>query len=657
MKIINENINNINICTSVDRKYIKYLMVMINSVLINTNFSINFFILSREFCSKDKKKVKNLFTKNVKINIINMDSFFKEHKFLLPNHIMSKSAMDRLLITSILKDIKKVIYLDVDLIVNSDISNLYNFDTGETGICARICNPSNHNRILGLVKVWGNNDFNILKYFPGEVDINNDKCFNSGVMLLDLDKMRENNFEQKMLKMISKYPLADQFLLNLYTNGKHTELPISWNYFPVQDHDKKVDKNIIHWIGPDKPWNSHSTLSEYWYRYSYNNKKLPGTIWGITTFFNPAGYKNKKENYDKFRESSKKQGLKLVTVELEFGDYPFELNEDDADIVIHVRGKKENLLWQKEKLLNIGLKKIPKNCDKVVWIDCDIIFENDFWVKETSELLEKYAVVQPFSCIFNLPQKCVENTDLFVYGKGEGKKSYGSAYAITEDFFLKKHSEPGFVWSIRRDVLDKIGFYDKSVIGDGDVLMLYAFMNIPTFNSISSSTGFRDDYMKWSSLVSKYVGKKDIFYTEGSIYHMWHGNRKNRIYEDRRLIIKKNNYNPVTDIKEGDNGLWKWSSDKKDLHNGLKKYFSLRNEENSIMNSFSILFFKIRYKPVTLKAYINKKIKIVSFEWKKYIEANPDLKRRWNSPIKAFLHYLVWGRREGRSLYIKNKDN
>ena len=41
-------------------------------------------------------------------------------------------------------------------------------------------------------------------------------------------------------------------------------------------------------------------------------------FWGITTFFDPIGHSNKYQNYSKFRESSKRQGLNLLTVELAF---------------------------------------------------------------------------------------------------------------------------------------------------------------------------------------------------------------------------------------------------------------------------------------------------------------------------------------------------
>ena len=130
---------------------------------------------------------------------------------------------------------------------------------------------------------------------------------------------------------------------------------------------------------------------------------LNGEFWGITVFFNLSGNKNKIKIYRKFREFSKKQGLKLLAVEAVFKNAPFELEKDDAEIIIQLRTN--SILWQKERMFNEALSKLPKSCDKIVWIDCDIIFSNKNWVKETSELLQSYFVIQPFQYSIRLPKE------------------------------------------------------------------------------------------------------------------------------------------------------------------------------------------------------------------------------------------------------------
>jgi hypothetical protein len=104
-------------------------------------------------------------------------------------------------------------------------------------------------------------------------------------------------------------------------------------------------------------------------------------LWGITCYFNPAGYRRRLANYRLFRE---RLIVPLVTVE---------------------RGR--DVLWQKERLLNIALNVLPDSCRKVVWLDCDIIFQGDDWPRRTSLLLERFKMVQPFSHVYLLSQDLV----------------------------------------------------------------------------------------------------------------------------------------------------------------------------------------------------------------------------------------------------------
>lgn len=131
-------------------------------------------------------------------------------------------------------------------------------------------------------------------------------------------------------------------------------------------------------------------------------RHLPGELWGITTFYNPAGYTNKMTHLRRFAHGVRAQGLRLMVVELAFGDAPFEVPAGLSDRL--VRRRAESVLWQKERLLNIGLRDLPTACDKVCWLDADLIFENDDWASETSRLLDSYVVVQPFESACWLPK-------------------------------------------------------------------------------------------------------------------------------------------------------------------------------------------------------------------------------------------------------------
>ena len=188
------------------------------------------------------------------------------------------------------------------------------------------------------------------------------------------------------------------------------------------------------------------------------NERVAGKtegLWAITAYFNPAGYKQRYRNYRVFRERLK---VPLVAVELAYCP-EFELDPEDAEILIQLRG--ENVLWQKERLLNVALKALPDACSKVVWVDCDIIFEQDNWAERLCALLDRFIIVQSFSKVFYLPRNFMPE-DIQTAATAISHSSYVHAIAQYEaaDSVLKKGKDrnvgsyaAGFAWAARYSCL------------------------------------------------------------------------------------------------------------------------------------------------------------------------------------------------------------
>ncbi len=318
---------------------------------------------------------------------------------------------------------------------------------------------------------------------------------------------------------------------------------------------------------------------------------LPGTFWGITTFFNPARYSVKLANYRVFRDESRKQGLKLLAVELAFGDDAFELSSGDADILIQIRGEKANTLWQKEAMLNIGLKNLPEDCDKFAWLDCDIIFKNERWVAETSALLEEYRIVQPFSHMVRLPQGAVPSafdTERAPFGNADGQKMHGMAYGVAHfgreslGSFME-HGHSGFAWAARKKLFDGIGLYDRSILGSGDLLIAHSFYGSDHYylRTRFSPAMIRHQDI-WNAKMRDAVGGS-VCYAEGTILHLWHGTQKNRFYNERHTLLQENEFNPAEDIRLNEKGYLEWAGSKKRLESGVEDYFFMRNEDGLML--------------------------------------------------------------------------
>lgn len=112
----------------------------------------------------------------------------------------SLSQYARLFVSSDLPaDLSRVLYLDCDIIINKSIKELWNLNLQSKTIGA-------------LMDAFS-------KYYRANIDLQeNDIMFNSGVMLIDLEKWRKQSVEDRLLKFISlkngKIQQGDQGALN-----------------------------------------------------------------------------------------------------------------------------------------------------------------------------------------------------------------------------------------------------------------------------------------------------------------------------------------------------------------------------------------------------------------------------------------------------------
>jgi hypothetical protein len=72
----------------------------------------------------------------------------------------------------------------------------------------------------------------------------------------------------------------------------------------------------------------------------------------------------------------------------------------------------------------------------------------------------------------------------------------------------------------------------------------------------------------------------NIGYIKGSIYHYWHGKKKDRRYKDRWEILIDNKFNPSTFIHKDWQGVWSMYPGHEQLRDDIRKYFQARNEDS-----------------------------------------------------------------------------
>ncbi len=303
-------------------------------------------------------------------------------------------------------------------------------------------------------------------------------------------------------------------------------------------------------------------------------------MWALTTYFNPIGYKRRLSNYRIFRSTVP---MPLVTVELSF-DGRFELTKNDADVLIQLSGGA--VLWQKERLLNIAIKSVPNDVKNIAWLDCDVLFARKDWVQEAErQLNEQYNVVQLFSKAIYLNEEDTAEC-LHVYNSYPAVPGLIALYKESKVLPLDKLAvsakgdviyNPGLAWAAKKQIFAN-GFYDLAIIGAGDLYMAHGMFGTMNYLvKLHALNEFRREYyLKWAERFYQLVDNK-VGYIPGEIYHLWHGDKKNRNYRDRFKILA--DFNPQVDVYIGDNGAWHWTTSNTALAEQLRAHFLNRRED------------------------------------------------------------------------------
>lgn len=164
-----------------------YAKTMLFSFFYNNPGTHNVFIFhSRLTCRETADIISFIKKKNSRVNVLEIESDYFDDAPLYRG--CTKEIYYRLLaIIKIPEDIKRILYLDIDIIVNNSLSDFYSTEFGQCYFIA--CEDSNHSQ---------KNDelYEILNIPRGE------KYFNSGVLLFNLDLLRKDNQFEAILSFM-----------------------------------------------------------------------------------------------------------------------------------------------------------------------------------------------------------------------------------------------------------------------------------------------------------------------------------------------------------------------------------------------------------------------------------------------------------------------
>lgn len=269
------------IAYSTDSNYVYPTIVSMESLMKNANKNTfcKFTVLTADNVSDESKEqiksIKNRYS-NCSVNLVDMGKKFSgsEEKF------WSKAMYYRLNLPEILPDEKICVYLDGDTMVRKDIGKMFDIDMTDYYIAGihdynEYINPkSTHHKDIGIA------------------NLDNYVC--SGVLIMNLEKMRSDNMHDTFNKLIEKndkekiFKFPDQDTLNVACYGHILTLPFKYGALAHTGFEKtyseseyarwvsseeewntgRLDPTIIHFTG-EKPWSHiYSDFCKEWWNYA-----------------------------------------------------------------------------------------------------------------------------------------------------------------------------------------------------------------------------------------------------------------------------------------------------------------------------------------------------------------------------------------------------
>lgn len=280
-KNVSSPLNHISVAFAIDNNYYPYCMITIQSMLhnkdCNTFYDI-YIMIDNKFKEEHKNSLYELsqqYSRN-NINFIEMGDLCNSASLTIKH--TSISTYYRLYLPELLKGkCDKCFYFDSDIIINCDLSKLYNTDL-------------NDSYVAGVVAAGYILDKNNRRYYQSIGISNLNKYINAGMTLWNIEKINNDKKNIELIKCLdSCYKSQDQDIINLVLD-KRTILDLTYNCMTKYDFRRKEikdiygnarieqaldDPQIIHYADKSKPWHtSKIKLFKYWLYYKKHNSFL-----------------------------------------------------------------------------------------------------------------------------------------------------------------------------------------------------------------------------------------------------------------------------------------------------------------------------------------------------------------------------------------------
>lgn len=264
-----------------DTNYNYQAFSSIISLLDCINVKINIYILHNDKTNLQIPepifKHKNL----KKISIYQFRDSNYDFPNLTDNHV-SEATYYRMFINNYLpKNLESIIYIDADMIFVRNPITKFQLEL--------------NNLIISKYVVAAKTEININNYKPEDIDRIRatifshkfwpfdripiqEKYFNAGLLIIDMNKWRESNIQNKLIKtMYKEYEnilMWDQDVINCVINGKYHNLTNELNFLSTKLKKDSKLPYTLHYSGSNKPWKTNGAFEFAAKFYHLNFKKI-----------------------------------------------------------------------------------------------------------------------------------------------------------------------------------------------------------------------------------------------------------------------------------------------------------------------------------------------------------------------------------------------
>lgn len=258
----------INIAFGFDSQYVPHAAAVVSSIVRQSGDAGFHFVILHDAVERRLQITLEALAPSSRFSWIDVE------QFELPDYqdrdYISRASLNRFgLETLAPEDCDRVIYLDADLIVTSDLRELWNVDLQGAAIGA-------------VADVYSNSSANEAPPFWQSWNLPKGRYFNSGVLLIDLKQVRAGGDFTRALDFVAEHgkrlPYRDQDALNwIYWNKWHP-LPPKWNvqtqhtldwFQQYLSDDMRLGAErpgIVHYTGWEKPW-TRQGFHPWWWLY------------------------------------------------------------------------------------------------------------------------------------------------------------------------------------------------------------------------------------------------------------------------------------------------------------------------------------------------------------------------------------------------------